>query len=184
MPLATSVHLFGRLGQRAVEQPQHDLELFAVGGGGVGDDAGLLELDALVDEHGGVATVVEDHVGPLDLGPGQRLLGAPPVLLERLALPGEDRHPSGCSTVPSGPTTMAAAAWSCVEKMLQLAQRTSAPSAVKRLDEHGGLHGHVQRAGDARTRQRLAVGVLAADRHQAGHLVLGQPDLLAAELGQ
>ena len=38
--------------------------------------------------------------------------------------------PCGSSTVPSGPTTAAAAAWSCVEKMLQLHQRTSAPSAV------------------------------------------------------
>src|SRR5688572_20021223 len=38
--------------------------------------------------------------------------------------------PVGCSGVPS-PTTIAAAAWSCVEKMLQLTQRTSAPSAVR-----------------------------------------------------
>src|SRR5436190_2873205 len=38
--------------------------------------------------------------------------------------------PFGSSGVPSGPTTAAAAAWSCVEKMLQLAQRTSAPSEV------------------------------------------------------
>jgi len=28
------------------------------------------------------------------------------------------------------------------------------------------------------------VGVLATKRHQTWHLVLGQPDLLAAELGQ
>src|SRR6476469_768054 len=38
--------------------------------------------------------------------------------------------PLGSSTVPCGPTTTAAAAWSCVEKMLQDAQRTSAPSAT------------------------------------------------------
>ena len=38
--------------------------------------------------------------------------------------------PFGSSGVPSGPTTIAAAAWSWVEKMLQLAQRTRAPSAV------------------------------------------------------
>ena len=41
--------------------------------------------------------------------------------------------PFGFCTVPpvSGrPTTTAAAAWSCVEKMLQLTQRTSAPSSV------------------------------------------------------
>jgi len=38
--------------------------------------------------------------------------------------------PLGSSGVPWGPTTMAAAAWSCVEKMLHDAQRTSAPSAT------------------------------------------------------
>ena len=38
--------------------------------------------------------------------------------------------PLGSSTVPSGPTATAAAAWSWVEKMLQLAHRTSAPRAV------------------------------------------------------
>src|ERR1700758_2631054 len=39
--------------------------------------------------------------------------------------------PWGCSGVPCLPTTTAAAAWSWVEKMLQDAQRTSAPSAVR-----------------------------------------------------
>jgi len=38
--------------------------------------------------------------------------------------------PLGSSTVPFGPTATAAAAWSCVEKMLQLAQRTCAPSST------------------------------------------------------
>ncbi len=38
--------------------------------------------------------------------------------------------PAGCSGVPFGPTTTAAAAWSWVEKMLQLTQRTSAPRAT------------------------------------------------------
>src|SRR5262245_14030782 len=39
--------------------------------------------------------------------------------------------PCGFSGVPSGPTTTAAAAWSWVEKMLQEAHRTSAPSAFR-----------------------------------------------------
>src|SRR3954470_1942207 len=39
--------------------------------------------------------------------------------------------PWGFSAVPCGPTTTAAAAWSCVEKMLQEAQRTSAPSSTR-----------------------------------------------------
>src|SRR5215212_12188904 len=39
--------------------------------------------------------------------------------------------PAGASTVPSLPTTTAAAAWSWVEKMLQETQRTSAPNATR-----------------------------------------------------
>src|SRR3954451_819769 len=38
--------------------------------------------------------------------------------------------PCGLSGVPFGPTTIAAAAWSWVEKMLQLTQRTSAPRST------------------------------------------------------
>ena len=43
---------------------------------------------------------------------------------------------------------MVAAAWSWVEKMLQEAQRTSAPSAVGVLMRTANV-GHVQRPGDA-----------------------------------
>src|SRR5580693_8759852 len=39
--------------------------------------------------------------------------------------------PRGSSGVPSGPTATAAAAWSCVEKMLHDAQRTWAPRAAR-----------------------------------------------------
>src|SRR4029450_790654 len=56
-----------------------------------GHAAGPLELEALVDEQRGVAAVVDDQIGPAAGGPHERLVRAPPVLLERLALPGEDR---------------------------------------------------------------------------------------------
>ena len=79
---------------------------------------------------------------------------------------------------------MAAAAWSWVEKMLQLAQRTSAPRLDQRLNEHGRLNGHVQRAGDAHAGQGLGRGILVADGHQARHLVLGDGDFFAAPVGQ
>ena len=83
------------------QQPSTIAELLGVAGGGVGDGAGALVLAALVHEQGGVAAVVEDHVRPLralaglGAGPEQRLFGAPPVLLERLALPREHGHPAG-----------------------------------------------------------------------------------------
>ena len=160
--------------------------LLAVRGRGVRGRAGLLELDALVDQEGGVAAVVQDHVRAAGGGvrPGQGLLRAPPVLLEGLALPGEDRDARGGlrgavradgdggggvvlggEDVAGGPADLGA-------------------ERDQGLDQHGGLHGHVQGAGDACAGQRLRGGVLLADRHQAGHLVLGEGDLLAAEGGE
>ena len=68
--------------------------------------------------------------------------------------------------------------------MLQLAQRTDAPEFDQRLDEHGGLDGHVQRAGDAHALERLLRAVFVADGHQAGHFLLGDVDLLAARFGE
>jgi hypothetical protein len=56
------------------------------------------------------------------------------------------------------------------------------PERRERLDQHRGLNGHVQGACDAGTLQRLLGCVLLADGHQPGHLVLGERDLLAAEL--
>ena len=89
-------------------------------------------------------------------GPLQDLLGAPPVLLQRLALPGEDRDAGGGvdgagradrdgggrvvlggEDVAGGPAHLGA-------------------ERDQRLDEHRGLDRHVQRAGDPGAGQRLA----------------------------
>ena len=80
----------GALAQRAAKYVEDDGVLLGVTRVGRGDRTGELELTALVHEERGVATVVEDHVGTGTIGPAQHLLGAPPVLLERLALPGVD----------------------------------------------------------------------------------------------
>src|SRR5690606_6790834 len=49
------------------------------------------------------------------------------------------------------------------------------------LDKNRRLHRHVQRAHDPGAGEGLLSRVLAADRHQPRHLVLGELDLLAAE---
>ena len=79
---------------------------------------------------------------------------------------------------------MAAAAWSWVEKMLQDAQRTSAPSAFSVSMSTAVWMVMCSEPGDAGALQRLRGGVLLADGHQGGHLALGDGDLLAAPLGQ
>ena len=79
---------------------------------------------------------------------------------------------------------IAAAAWSWVEKMLQDAQRTSAPRAVS-----VSISTAVCTVMCSEPMMRAPFSgwlgaVLLAHGHQAGHLVLGERDLLAAELGQ
>ena len=130
MPLAMEVQRCGSSARLRPRRARTNCELLGLGGRRIGNGSRLLELDALVDEQGGVPTVVEDQVRPALARPQQCLLGAPPVLLERLTLPGEHGNALGVVDGPVGTTATAAAAWSWVEKMLQLAQRTRAPSAV------------------------------------------------------
>jgi hypothetical protein len=136
-----------------------------------------------VQQQRGVAAVVEEHVRAA-LGPAQGLLRAPPVLLERLALPGEDRHALGLLGGALGADHRGGRG--VVLRREDVAARPADLGAERRerLDEHGGLDGHVQRAGDAGATERLAVGVLGASSHQPGHLVLGELDLAAAERGE
>src|SRR5881409_2353018 len=44
----------------------------------------------------------------------------------------------------------------------------------ERLDEHGGLNGHVQAAHDLHAGKRFLRGVALANDHQAGHFLLGK----------
>src|SRR5262249_30262994 len=55
---------------------------------------------------------------------------------------------------------------------------------LERLDQDRGLDGHVQATSDARALERLLVLELGTNRHEAGHLGLGDADLLATPLGE
>ena len=83
-----------------------------------------------------------------------------------------------------GPTTTAAAAWSWVEKMLQEAQRTSAPRATRVSIRTAVWIVMCSEPAIRAPGQRLVGAVALAHRHQAGHLVLGERDLGAAVVGQ
>ncbi len=167
----------------ALQGLQHDSKLLRIGAGRVRHGAGALELDSFVHEQRRVTAVVEQHVRPA-LGPGEGLLGAPPVLLERLAFPGEDGDASRLVRCP-----LRADGNRRRGVILRGEDVARGPADLRaerdqRLDQHGGLDRHVQRAGDLGAAQRLRGPVLAPRRHQARHLVLGQLDLLAAPLGQ
>ena len=122
----------------------------------------------LCTQQRGVTAVVEDHVrAVVASSPRHRLLGAPPVLLERLALPGEHRDALRVRRRAvrdrrrrrprRGPAWRRCCSWPS-------APRRRARSSVS--IEHGRLDRHVQRAGDAGAGQRLerAVAPCAAPR--------------------
>ena len=105
--------------------------------------------------------------------PVERLIGAPPVLLERLALPREhvgvtSRDDRGGGVVLRGEDVARAPAHVGAER-------------DERLDEHRGLDGHVERAGDVRALERLGGAELLDHGHEAGHLDLRELDLHATE---
>ena len=92
--------------------------------------------------------------------------------------------PAGSSTVPSGPTTTAAAASSCVEKMLQLAQRTCAPSATSVSMSTAVCTVMCRLPAMRAPASGLRRAELVAQGHEARHLVLGEAELVAAGLGE
>ena len=151
---------------------------------GRGHEAGALELETLVHEQRRVAAVVEDHRRPACAGPAQQLLGAPPVLLEGLALPGEDRH-------AGGPVDRAVRSDHDRGRGVVLSGKDVAadPAHVgaefdERLDQDRGLDRHVQRARNTSASEGLARSELGAHGHEAGHFVLGKSYLGATEVGQ
>ena len=134
-----------------------------------------LGLLSQVHQQRGVAAVVQNHVGAFALrallAEVEDAVGVVPIVLQRLALDGEHGRAAGGNR--GGGVVLRA----------ENVARGPAHVGAQRLqgfDQHGGLDRHVQAAGDARALQGLFLGEFIADRHQAGHLCLGNGDFLAA----
>mmetsp|Transcript_78307 Transcript_78307/g.171637 ORF Transcript_78307/g.171637 Transcript_78307/m.171637 type:complete len:329 (+) Transcript_78307:827-1813(+) len=173
--------VLGLVRRNGVLQELEDaLELGVVGAVGVGQRAVLgvllLELLALVNQESGITTVVHQLVAAIGARHSEHLLGAPPVLGEGLALPSEHSRCAGLrdrgsSMILSGEDVAASPPHLGTEGM-------------QGLDEDTSLDGHVEATADVQTLEGLRGAVLLSCVHQAWHLVLGQGQLLAAELGQ
>jgi len=113
--------LLRAVGESAAEQVQDVPVLLAVLGDVAGTGTGLLELDALVDQEGGVTAVVQDHVGAAGRVFGQvRACSVHHQYSSRLSpFQAKTGTPWGLSGVPLGADRDGRAAWSWVEKMLQ-----------------------------------------------------------------
>ncbi|OIQ67816.1 hypothetical protein GALL_506020 [mine drainage metagenome] len=126
-------------------------------------------------EHGGVAAVVEDHVGRAAAMPVEQFRGVVPIFGQAFTLHREHRN-AGRSDRGCG----------VVLRRIDVAGNPADVGAEcrQRLDQDRGLDRHVQGAGDARALQGLLGSVFLARRHQPGHLGLGQRDFLASEFGE
>ncbi len=175
--------------QRLAQRLEHDAPLVAVALDRVGNRARGLELGALVHEHRGVAAIVEDEGGALRHAvlvstEAENLLRRPPVLVERLALPSEDGGALGLLGGSGRADDDGGGGFVLRREDVAAGPAHVGPEGAQRLDEHRGLHGHVQRAGDAGALQRLVRPELVAQAHEARHLVLSEADLVPAGLGE
>jgi len=158
----------------ALENGVEALELFAALV--VIEHLGLvLSPEATVDHESGVTTIINDqlrakHVTPVDCIPG-----ALPVLLECLALPGKDRGAtssnSSSSVVLSGEDVAGSPA-------------NLGTESLKGLDQHSGLDGHVKRASQTNTLERLLRAVLLTNSHQSRHFVFSKVELLTTKISK
>ena len=128
-----------------------------------------------MQQQGRIAAIIEDQIGMRGLRPLEDLVRVLPVLDQRFAFVGKHGRAAcgnrgggvvlGREHVAGGPAHLGA-------------------EGLQRLDQHRGLNGHVQRAGDARAAQRLRGCEFLADGHKTGHLGLGDGDFLAAPVGE
>ena len=139
----------------------------------------LLGLLAEVHEQRGVTAVVENHVRAFARGAlGTKLedtVRVVPIVRQRFALVGKHRragsHEGSRSVVLRGEDVAGSPAHFGAQ-------------CLQRLDEHGGLDGHVQRTGNARAFQRLRGHVFLADSHEARHFGFSNVHFLAAPGGK
>ena len=135
-----------------------------------------VRIHAEMDHQGSVPPVVHDEIRAGTVRPRQGHFRAPPIILKRFALP---REHLGVAEFRDGGRGV-------ILRGEDVAGRPADIRAelVQRLNEHGGLDGHVQRAHDFEALEGLLVAVAADEFHQAGHFALGKLHFLLAEVGK
>ena len=166
------VHVDGGHGQCALGDAL--IQTMYSGGGLFGDTFYIgYQFRVFVKYHvGEVTTIVQDHVErTIGATKEQGLLDAPVSLFVGLTFPGENTDACGSdrsSGMVLGGEDVARAPF------------YFGTEGYQRFNEHGGLDGHVQAAGDAGSLEGLRSAIFGTERHQAGHFRLSETDLLAA----
>ena len=137
--------------------------------------AAFFQFVAFVDEQRGVAAIVDHQLRTSAFGVRNRAIRAPPVFLERFALPCEhgDTAPGdgGSGMILRG------------ENIAACPAHTRAKIG-QCLDQDRCLNRHVQRSGDAHACQRFVRRVFFADRHQPRHFLFRNGNFSSAKIGQ
>ena len=137
-----------------------------------------------MNEQGCIPTVIQQEVRTRAVRPDESLVGAPPVLLQCLALPGEYRSP--LRITHRALLSDDDGRGSVILRREDVARHPAHIRAELRqgLDQDSGLHGHVQGPHDLRAGEGLLSLVLRAKRLQPGHLVFGETNLIPPVFGQ
>ena len=164
----------GIFGVNLLEEILDDFFLVA-GAGGVDPVIAFLEFIAFVEEEGHVAAVIDDQLGSFAVLVEDGLPSAVPIFLEGFPLPGEDGD-SGGGNRGGG-------------LILRGEDVAAGPADIgTKIDEgfnqDGRLDGHMEGTGNANAGEGLALGILLADGHQAGHFLLGDFNLFATPVGE
>src|SRR5580693_1513606 len=128
----------------------------------------------LMDNSGQIATVVEDHVERLTIGPENSLLDTPVIFFKRFPLPGKNgnslRRQRGRSMILGREDVATRPANRCSQ-------------LNERFYQNGCLNRHMEAAGNASSSQRSGGPELRTQRHQSRHLCFGYLYFFPAELG-
>ncbi len=152
-----ALDLCGNLGElarclvdTATQDTQNHFPLSGILGTGVRNNPAAFKLNALVNQEGGIATVIQNHVGSNGTvcTPVKNLLGAPPVFLEGFTLPGENCNTLGVFCRSSTHHNSGRRVILCGENVATNPTDFST-QRDECLNQHCGLNCHVQRAGDA-----------------------------------
>ena len=176
-------HLGPFLGEAGLESVSEDsedlLELFVIGAGWVWELTGLgevsLGLDTFVDEEGSITTIIDENIWTIAVWPRKHSVGAIPVLLEGLSLPGED---VGGLSLNDGSGGVILGGEDVARSPSDLSTE-----GLEGLDEDTGLDGHVEGSGDLGSLEDLLWSVLGSDAHETWHLNLSEGKLLSSEVG-
>ena len=176
-------HLGPFLGETGLDSVSDDsenlLELEVVGAVWVWELTGLgevsLGLDTLVDEKSGITSVINENIWSISIWPRKHSVGAVPVLLEGLTLPGED---VGGLSLDDGSGGVVLGGEDVARSPSDLSTES-----LECLDEDTSLDGHVEGSGDLGALEDLLWAVLGSDAHETWHLDLSEGELLSSEVG-